>query len=74
METYGLIAAIVFFAVFVGIAWIVFSLVKRTVKMAFRLALVGILLLIAFSGAIALWSFSGSETAPIKKQTNSRTR
>lgn len=71
METYGLIAAIVFFAVFVGVALLVFSLIKRTVKMAFRLALVGILLLIAFSGAIALWSFSGSPSAPIKK-TNSR--
>jgi hypothetical protein len=56
----GIIGAVIFFIVFVGIAMIVFSFIRRTVKFAFRLAIVGILLLIASIGSISLWWFSGS--------------
>ena len=61
MESVGIVAAVVFFIVFVGAAMVVFSMVKRTVKLAFRLAIVGLLLLIAVAGAFALWQFSGAE-------------
>lgn len=71
MESVGLIAAIVFFGVFVAAAMIVFSMVKRTVKLAFRLIIVGVLLIIAVSGAFSLWWFlapqSGERTPPIKR-------
>ena len=56
----GVIAAIIFFAVFVGGAMIVFSMIRRTVKLAFRLMIVGVLLLIAVAGATSLWWFGGS--------------
>lgn len=63
--TIGLVAAIIFFAVFVGAAMLVFTMVKRTVKLAFRLAIVAVLLLIAIAGGASLWWFgSGSKGAP----------
>jgi hypothetical protein len=60
MEGIGIVAAVIFFFVFVGVAMIVFSMIKRTVKLAFRLLIVAILLLIAVSGAFSLWWFSGA--------------
>lgn len=59
MAEYGIIAAIIFFILFVGAALLVFSMVKRTLKLAFRLAIVAVLLLVAVVGAMSLWWFSG---------------
>ncbi len=56
----GMIAAVIFFIVFVGLAMLVLTMIKRTVKMALRLAIVGVLLLIAVIGAASLYWFSGS--------------
>jgi nitric oxide reductase large subunit len=75
METgsIGLIAAVIFLIVFVALAMIVLSFVKRTVKLAFRLAIVGVLLLIGVIGAASLWWFAGSSsgdkprTAPVQR-------
>lgn len=74
METgsIGLIAAVIFLIVFVALAMIVLSFVKRTVKLAFRIAIVGVLLLIGVVGAASLWWFTGSSgnkprTAPVQR-------
>lgn len=74
METgsIGLIAAVIFLIVFVALAMIVLSFVKRTVKLAFRIAIVGVLLLIGVIGAASLWWFAGSggdkpRTAPVQR-------
>ncbi|MEP6925960.1 MAG: hypothetical protein ABI954_15940 [Pyrinomonadaceae bacterium] len=60
MESIGIVAAVIVFIVFVGAAMLVFTMVKRTVKLAFRLLIVGILLLIAVAGAASVWWFAGS--------------
>ena len=54
----GVAVAIGFFLVLAAIAFIVFKLVKRTVKMAFRMASVAIILVVAIVGSIALWQFT----------------
>jgi NhaP-type Na+/H+ or K+/H+ antiporter len=60
METIGIVGAVIFFVVFVGAAMLIFSMIKRTVKIAARLVIVSVLLLIAVVGAFSLWWFSGS--------------
>lgn len=71
MEGIGLIAAVIFLIVFIGLAMIVFTMIRRTVKLALRLLIVGVLLLIAFAGATSLWWFSGSTNkerpAPVRR-------
>ncbi len=60
MGSIGIVAAVIFFIVFVGAAMVVFSLIKRTFKLALRLVIVGVLLMIAVVGATSLWWFAGS--------------
>jgi hypothetical protein len=52
----GLGTAAAFFLVIAAGAFIVFKLLKRSVKMAFRMAIVAIILVIAVAGSIALWA------------------
>ena len=70
----GLIAAAALFLVFVAIAYIVFRLLKKTVKMAFRLAIVAAVLLIAVAGSVSFWWFGSSKPAKAERprQTQSR--
>lgn len=53
------IAALIFVLVVLAIAFISFRILKRTVKMAFRLLLVFVLLLAAATGAAVLLYFGG---------------
>jgi Na+-translocating ferredoxin:NAD+ oxidoreductase RnfA subunit len=53
----GLAIAVSFFLVLAAIAFVVYKMVKRTVKMAFRMAIVAVILLIAIIGSISLWWF-----------------
>lgn len=53
------IAAVIFVLVMLGIAFISFRVLKRTVKLAFRLLLVLVLLLAAATGAVMLLYFGG---------------
>lgn len=62
MEGFGIVAAVIFVIVLIGVAMVVFTMIKRTVKLAFRLAIVGILLLIAAAGGFSLWWFGTSST------------
>ena len=68
----GMIAGVIFLVVFIALAMIVLSFVKRTVKLAFRIAIVGVLLLIGIVGATSLWWFAGGSadkprTAPVRQ-------
>ena len=51
----ALVAAGVFFVALAAGAFVVFKLLKKTVKMAFRMAIVGVILLIAIIGSISFW-------------------
>jgi hypothetical protein len=59
----GLAAGAFFFAVFAAVAYIVFRLLKKTVKMAFRMAIVAVILLIAIVGSISFWWLGSSKPA-----------
>ena len=61
----GLIAAAVFFLVFVVVAYIVFRMLKRTVKMVFRLGIVAMILAVAVAGSVSLWALGkGNSVRP----------
>ncbi len=72
MEAFGIVAAVIFFVVFVGVAMFVFSMIRRTVKLAFRLMIIGVLLLVAVAGAAGLWwgfgtANNGKPAVPIQR-------
>jgi hypothetical protein len=61
----GIFAGVVFFFVLLAVAFIAFKLLKRTVKMAFRMAIAGIIVLIAIAGSIAFfWLGSSKPSRP----------
>jgi hypothetical protein len=68
----GTIAAVIFFLIFLAVAYVAFRMLKRTVKMAFRIAIVGVILAIAVGGSIALWYVGSSE--PTRPARPTRTR
>jgi phosphoglycerol transferase MdoB-like AlkP superfamily enzyme len=51
----GIITSVVFFLIFVAAAYIVFRLLRKTVKMAFRLTIVAVILLIAIVGSVSFY-------------------
>ena len=59
----GIFLAVAFFLIFAGIAAFAFFMIRRTVKMAIRMVIVGLILLIAFIGSLALWFGIGSSPA-----------
>jgi hypothetical protein len=52
----GLGTAGFFFLVVAAAAFIAFKMLKKSVKMAFRVAIVTIILVIAVAGSVALWA------------------
>ena len=52
----GLGTAAAFFLVVAAVAFVAFKMLKKSVKMAFRMAIVAIIMVIAVAGSIALWS------------------
>ena len=70
----AVVAGIAFFLVCAALAAVAFFFIKRTVKMAIRMAIVGIILLIAIVGGVSFWMFSSDSTTPAKRPTNSRNR
>ena len=69
----GAIAAGAFFLVAAAVAFIAFKMLKRTVKMAFRIVIVMLILGIAFAGSIAFWALgSGGSSQPAARPTRSR--
>ena len=67
--TTGIIAAVAFFIFFVIMAVIVYKVLRRTVKMAFRLVMVAVILTVAVAGSIALWAL-GSGGDPARPAAN----
>ena len=71
--TGALSAGLVFFAVFAAIAYVAFRLLKKTVKMAFRMAVVAAILLIAVVGSLSFWWFNtGTTQKPRPAATKTR--
>jgi hypothetical protein len=69
----GLLAGGGFFVVLAIAAFVVFKLLKRTVKMAIRMAVVAAILLIAVIGGIAFWAL-GTGGASTQHTNTSRGR
>lgn len=62
--TLGVVGASAFFIILLGAAVIAFKLLKRSVKMAFRLVIVGVILIVAVAGSVALWALGTSKAQP----------
>lgn len=58
------IAAFLFVVVMLGVAYIAFRILKRTVKLAFRLILVLLIVLVAVAGGIYLSGYGNAERGP----------
>ena len=56
----GIVLAVLFFLLFAGISAIAFFMIRKTVKMALRMVIVAVILLIAFVGSLAFWYGIGS--------------
>ena len=62
----GAVVAFTFLLVFIGIAIVAYKPMKRTVAMAFRIAIVGVILVIAVVGSVSLWYFSAGGSPKLK--------
>jgi fatty acid desaturase len=63
----GAILGLGFFFIFAAVAFIVYRMLKKTVKMAVRMTIVVAILLIALIGSIALLLFgSGGGSRPVR--------
>ncbi len=65
----GMVGATVagaFFLVLAGAAYIAFKALKKTAKMAIRLIVVVMILVIAVAGSLSLWWFSSDSTPKLK--------
>lgn len=77
LTTVGIIIGTVFFIISAGIAFVTYKMLKKTVTMAFRMAIVaGILVLsLIISIGILIFVSGGKKTAPTKPApTNQKTR
>jgi hypothetical protein len=69
----GAIAIGAFLLIFVVVAYIAFRMLKKSVKMAFRLAIVAVILGVAVAGSVALWALgTGSSETQRPRTTRSR--
>ena len=73
VSTIGIVAGLAFFLIFAGLAAVAFFIIKRTVKMAIRMAIVAAILLIAIVGGISFLMFNSS-SKPATRPANSRNR
>ena len=74
--TIGVFLAIAFIFIIAGSAFFAFVMLRKTVKMAFRLIIIGVILLIAVVGSASFWWFSSSNSGDSSKPrpANSRSR
>ena len=69
----GIAIGVGFFLVLAAVAYIAFRLLRKTLKLAFRLAIVAVILLVALIGSISIfWLGSGSSSRPRPLPTRSR--
>lgn len=71
-QEFAAIAALGFFVVLSLAAYIAFKALKKTLKMAVRLIVVGVILVIAVVGSVSLWWFSSDGVQKQKPPTNQR--
>lgn len=71
--TAGLVAGAAVLAVFAAFAYIMFRLLKKTVKMSIRMAVVAAILCIAVVGSLSIWWFA-SGNSQSSKPARSRPR
>lgn len=62
---------LVVFALVTGLMYVIFRMLKKSIKMAFRLAVVAAVLVIALAGGLSLWWFSSGD-APAQRPANTR--
>lgn len=60
----ALAAGLVVFAVVTASMYVIFRMLKKSIKMAFRLAVVMAVLVIAAVGGLSLWWFSSGDSGP----------
>ena len=65
-------AGIIFFIALAAVAFIAFRIFRKTMKMAFRMAVLAAVLIFALGGSIGLWWFGTSK--PATRPTPQRTR
>ena len=71
----GITAVVGFFLVFAAVAYIAFRLLKRTVRMALRMAIVAVILVVALAGSILIyWKGTSSSTTSRPRPTPTRAR
>ncbi len=70
--TIGAIVAVTFFLLFLGVAFVAYKALKKSVKMALRMFIVGAILFIAVAGSISLWYFSSAGTPKQKPPAERR--
>jgi len=63
----GIVGAAAFLFIFLAVAFIAFRMLKRSVKMAFRLAIVGVILVIAVAGSVALWALESKPSGAVSR-------
>ncbi len=68
----GVIVAAAFFLVLAGAAYIAFKALTKTVKMAVRMMIVGVILIVAVVGSISLWYYSTDATPKLKPPAERR--
>jgi hypothetical protein len=61
----AIFGGVAFFLVLAVVAFIAFKLLRRTVKMAFRMLIVAVILVVAIAGSIAFFMF-GSGKSPVR--------
>lgn len=69
----GTFAAVAFLLIFLGLAFVVFKLLKKSVKMAFRMVIVAVMVAIAIAGSVfflVLGSRSGGGGRPVRPAKN----
>ena len=71
----GIVLAAAFILILAASAFFAFVMLRKTVKMAFRMLIVAIILLIAVIGSVSfLWFSSGSGETTKPRPANSRAR
>jgi hypothetical protein len=70
----GLAAGAIFFAALAATAFVVFKLLRKTVKMAFRVTIVAVILTVAVVGSISLWWFGSGKTTRMERPRTSQPR
>jgi phosphoglycerol transferase MdoB-like AlkP superfamily enzyme len=70
----GVLFAVVFFLILAGAAFIAYKMLRKTVKMAFRMTIVAVILLIALAGSITLWWYGSTSPSTRQERAPSRSR